>query len=308
MIFSLLIASAVGVAVPWFLALGVNYIVYAKNYQGLVIMVGLSAIAYFASYLSESKRNYHVQVAGQNVIRDIRRETFVKLQELSPSYFSTRETGRIMSYITNDVDALSDFVTFQVPQVLAGFVIIVSMIGFMFYVNVQLALISMTVIPMLVALTLVFQSRIQESFVETRKKIAVVTSKLQEGISGVRVTQSLVKEKQVSEDFDEANAENLEVNLRANRLTSIFNSLVQVIEAFGLAVVLWYGANEILKGQIVIGTLLAFLIYINNFFSPIIQTYLSVQFVPVRGNWPGSGNANLVHGNRSKTTGNRGQN
>src|SRR5438105_2769093 len=81
----------------------------------------------------------------------------------------------------------------------------------------------------------------------------------------------MVKEKQVSQNFDEANAENLEVNLRANRLTSIFNSLVQVIEAFGLAVVLWYGANEILKGQIAIGTLLAFMIYINSFFSPIIQ-------------------------------------
>ena len=267
---SLVIASAVGVAIPALLAFGVNYAL-VKEFQGLVIMVGLSGVAYFASYLSESKRNYHVQVLGQNVIRDLRRETFVKLQELSPSYFSSRETGRIMSYITNDVDAVSDFVTFQVPQVLAGFVIIFSIIIVMFYVNVQLSLLSLTVIPMLVILTLVFQKRIQQSFVETRKKIAVVTSKLQEGISGVRVTQSLVKEKQVSQNFDAANAENLEVNLRANRLTSIFNSLVQVIEAFGLAVVLWYGASEILKGQLSVGFLLAFLIYINSFFSPIIQ-------------------------------------
>jgi ABC-type multidrug transport system fused ATPase/permease subunit len=267
---SLLIASAVGVAIPALLAIGVNNAI-AKDFQGLVLMVGLSGIAYFASYLSESKRNYHVQVMGQNVIRDLRRETFVKLQDLSPSYFSTRETGRIMSYITNDVDAVSDFVTFQVPQVLAGFVIIFSIIIVMFYVNVQLSLLSLTVIPMLVVLTLVFQKRIQQSFVETRKKIAVVTSKLQEGISGVRVTQSLVKEKQVSQNFDAANAENLEVNLRANRLTSIFNSLVQVIEAFGLAVVLWYGASEILAGQLSVGYLLAFLIYINSFFSPIIQ-------------------------------------
>ncbi len=267
---SLLIASAVGVTVPALLGKGADFVL-AKNFQGLELMVGLSGIGYFANYLAESKRNYHVQVVGQNVIRDIRRETFVKLQELSPSYFSTRETGRIMSYITNDVDAVSDFVTFQVPAVLAGFVIIISMIAVMFYFNVELTLVSLTAVPLLVVLTLVFQNRIQESFVETRKKIAVVTSKLQEGISGVRVTQSLVKEKEVSQNFDEANAENLQVNLHANRLTSIYNALVQVIEAFGLAVVLWFGATEILRGVISVGILLAFMIYINSFFSPIIQ-------------------------------------
>jgi ABC-type multidrug transport system fused ATPase/permease subunit len=176
-----------------------------------------------------------------------------------------------MSYITNDVDALADFVTFQLPQVLAGLATVILVFPVMFFFNSGLTLVSLIVIPPLVILTLAFQGKIQESFVETRKKIAVVTAKLQEGISGVRVTQSFVEEDRASENFDSANVENLRANLRANRLTSLFNALVQLIEACGIAFVIWYGSREIISGVLSVGVLVAFLFYLNSFFNPIIQ-------------------------------------
>jgi ABC-type multidrug transport system fused ATPase/permease subunit len=212
-----------------------------------------------------------MQILGQNVIYDIRSDAFQKLQKLSPSYYSKRETGRIMSYVTNDVDALSDFVTFQLPQVLSGVVLIASIVVIMFFFNIDLTLVSLIVIPFLVVLTYAMQGRIQNNFVETRRKIAAVTSKLQEGISGVRVTQSLAKEERVNEKFDYVNSENLTANLRANKLTSLFNSIIQIIEAVGMALVLWYGASEILSHQLSVGVLVTFLIYVNSFFTPIIQ-------------------------------------
>ena len=267
---SLVVAALVGVVGPALLGFSVNDVL-AHNYTGFVLMIGIYALVYTGNYFFDNRRTYQMQFAGQNVIRDIRKEAFEKLQKLSPSYYAKRETGRIMSYLTNDVDALSDFVTFQVPQVLAGFVVIFSMISVMFYFNVRLTLVSLVVVPLLVGLTLAFQSRIQESFVETRKKIAIVTSRLQEGITGVRVTQSLVKEDEVSREFDEVNSENLQVNLRANKLTSLFNALVQVIEALGIAIVLWFGANEVLSGAISVGVLVIFILYMNSFFAPIIQ-------------------------------------
>ncbi|MCL5068408.1 MAG: ABC transporter ATP-binding protein/permease, partial [Thaumarchaeota archaeon] len=267
---SLVVAAIVGVVGPALLGFSVNDIL-SHNYTGFVLMIAIYALVYSGNYFFDNRRTYHMQFAGQNVIRDIRKEAFEKLQELSPSYYAKRETGRIMSYLTNDVDALSDFVTFQVPQVLAGFVVIFSMISVMFYFNVRLTLVSLVVVPLLVGLTLAFQSRIQESFVETRKKIAIVTSRLQEGITGVRVTQSLVKEDEVSREFDEVNSENLQVNLRANKLTSLFNALVQVIESLGIAIVLWFGANEVLSGAISVGVLVIFILYMNSFFAPIIQ-------------------------------------
>ena len=118
---------------------------------------------------------------------------------------------------------------------------------------------------------MVFQGRISRNFVESRKKIAVLTAKLQEGISGVRVTQAFVSEERVSGNFDAVNNENMLANLRANRYTSAFNSIVQVIESGGLALVLWYGAVEVLTGHLLVGTLVTFMLYVNAFFNPIIQ-------------------------------------
>ncbi len=267
---SLIFTAAVGDVGPYLLGISVNDM-YARNLLAVISSLAIYFALYTVNYATDNRRTYHMQLLGQNVIRDIRRDGFAKLQELSPSYYSKRETGRIMSYITNDVDALSDFVTFQIPQVLAGIAVIVSVIPIMLFLNPSLTLVSLSVVPALVILTLAFQGRIQTSFVETRRKIALVTSKLQEGISGVRVTQSLVNEERVNEDFDSANAENLQANLRANKLTSLFNSLVQVIEACGIALVIWYGTTRIMSGDLSVGLLVSFLFYMNAFFNPIIQ-------------------------------------
>lgn len=269
---SLFFTAGVGIVGPVLLGLAVDDMLPpTSNYGGVATMTGVYALLYLANYVADNRRSYSMQVVGQNSLRDIRRDAFEHLQRLSPSYFTSREVGRIMSYITNDVDAVEDFVTFQLPQVLAGFFTIVSIVVIMFYFNVGLSLVSLVVVPVLVAVTLLFQGAIQRNFVETRRKIAVVTAKLQEGISGVRVTQAFVSEDRVSGNFDAVNTANMQANLKATKYTSAFNSLVQVIEAGGLALVLWYGAGEILAGHLLVGTLVTFMLYVNAFFNPIIQ-------------------------------------
>ncbi|MDG6956574.1 MAG: ABC transporter ATP-binding protein [Nitrososphaerota archaeon] len=266
----LLFIAGAGIVGPILLGFAVDDML-AANYGAVAILTGSYALLYAANYVADNRRTYTMQVVGQNSLRDIRRDAFDHLQRLSPSYFSSKETGRIMSYIMNDVDAVEDFVTFQLPQVLSGFLTIASIVVIMLFFNVDLSLVSFVVIPALVVTTFVFQGRISRNFVETRKKIAAVTAKLQEGISGVRVTQAFVSEERVSENFDAVNNENMQANLRANRYTSAFNSIVQVIEAVGLALVIWYGATEILAGHLLVGTLVTFMLYVNAFFNPIIQ-------------------------------------
>ena len=266
----LLFTSAAGIVGPVLLGFAIDAIV-AGNFGGVATFTGSYAILYLANYAADNRRTYAMQLVGQNSLRDIRRDAFDHLQRLSQSYFSTRETGRIMSYIMNDVDAVEDFVTFQLPQVLSGFLTIISIVVIMLFFNLELSLVSFVVIPILVTVTLIFQGKISRNFVETRKKIAMVTAKLQEGISGVRVTQALVSEGRVSEKFDAVNSENMLANLRANKYTSAFNSMVQVIEALGLALVIWFGGTEVLAGHMLVGTLVTFMLYVNAFFNPIIQ-------------------------------------
>ena len=267
---ALFFTAAVGIVGPLLLGFAVNDML-SGNYGGVATLTGSYALLYLANYAADNRRTFNMQLVGQNSLRDIRRDAFEHLQRLSPSYFTSRETGRIMSYIMNDVDAVEDFVTFQLPQVLSGFFTIVSIVIIMLFFNIILSLVALAVVPILVVTTLLFQGVIQRNFVETRKKIAVVTAKLQEGISGVRVTQAFVSEDRVSENFDAVNTENMQANLKANRYTSAFNALVQVIEAGGIALVLWYGATEVLTGQLLVGTLVTFMLYVNAFFGPIIQ-------------------------------------
>ena len=263
----LLFTAAAGIVGPVLLGFAVDDML-TGNFGGVATFAGSYAVLYAANYVADNRRTLTMQVVGQNSLRDIRRDAFDHLQRISPSYFSSKETGRIMSYIMNDVDAVEDFVTFQLPQVLSGFLTIISIVAIMLVFNVDLSLVSFTVIPALAAVTFVFQGRISRNFVETRKKIAAVTAKLQEGISGVRVTQAFVSEDRVSENFDAVNNENMLANLKANKYTSAFNSLVQVIEAAGLALVIWYGATEILAGHLLVGTLVTFMLYVNAFFNP----------------------------------------
>ena len=267
---ALVFGAAVGIVGPVLLGFAVNDML-AKDYGGVAVLTGSYAAIYLANYVADNRRIFNMQLVGQNSLRDIRRDAFGHLQQLSPSYFTSRETGRIMSYITNDVDAVEDFVTFQLPQVLSGFFTIASIIVIMAFLNASLSLVALAVVPVLALATLFFQGAIQRNFVETRKKIAVVTAKLQEGISGVRVTQAFVSEDRVSESFDAVNTENMQANLRANRYTSAFNSIIQVIEAGGIALVLWYGASEILAGHLLVGTLVTFMLYVNALFNPIIM-------------------------------------
>ncbi len=266
----LLSISAVSIAGPVLLGFAVDDML-AANYQGVTLLIGSYALLYLANYVADNRRTYAMQVVGQNSLRDIRRDAFEHLQALSPSYFSSKETGRIMSYIMNDVDAVEDFVTFQLPQVLSGVLTIVSIVIIMLIFSVDLSLVAFAVIPALVVTTYLFQGTISRNFVETRKKIAAVTAKLQEGISGVRVTQAFVSEERVSDNFDAVNNENMLANLKATKYTSAFNSVVQVIESVGLALVLWFGATEVLSGRLLVGTIVTFMLYVNAFFNPIIQ-------------------------------------
>ena len=160
-IVSLLFTAAVGVIYPALLATAINNIYPKLNLTEIEIAIAGYFALYAVNYYANNRRTFLMQKVGQSTIYDVRSDTFDKLQNLSPSYYSKRETGRIMSYITNDVDALSDFVTFQLPQVLAGLATIVLVFPVMYFFNPRLTLVSLVVIAPLVIMTLIFHGRIQ---------------------------------------------------------------------------------------------------------------------------------------------------
>jgi ATP-binding cassette subfamily B protein len=269
-IVSIGVGTAVAMVGPLLIGFAINALI-AKQFSHAVDFGLLYAALYGVNYFADNRRTFLMPVVSQSVIRNMRDRGFESLQRVPISYFSKRETGRIMSYIMNDAEALSDFLTFQLPQVLSGIAAIAGSIVIMLYYDVPLTLVSLTVIPMLGGFALIMQKRIRENFMETRRKIAVVTARLQETISGVRVIQAFAREDAWANRFDQANQDNMRVNLRATKLTSLFNSTVQIVEAFGIAIVLYVGAGQVLSGALSVGLLASFIFWVQQFFNPVLQ-------------------------------------
>ncbi|MEM3794589.1 MAG: ABC transporter ATP-binding protein, partial [Thermoprotei archaeon] len=206
--------------------------------------------------------------------KDLRDMCFDSIQKVEASFYTKKPSGRIISNVTNDAEALSDFLTFQLPQVLAGLTAIVGSIGVMVYLDPSLTLVSLTIIPVLAVFSALMQRRVRERFFETRRKIAAVTANFQEVVGGVKVVKSFAREEEEARRFDKVNSENLEVNLKASKLSAFYNSMVQIIEAIGIAIVLFFGAKQVLASTITVGILVSFVLYVQNFFNPVLQLSL----------------------------------
>ena len=245
------------------------------------LFLGVAVVQFLASYLNMRL----MALAGQNVLRTLRVELFNHIQRLSMSFFDKNETGRIMSRVQNDVRQLQEVLSIFVNsfgQVLS----LIGIIGAMLYMNAQLALITLSVIPILFIALNIWQRFARKSFMRVRTAIAEVNSGLQENISGVRVVQSLNREETNIRRFQRSNVANLEANLQASRLSAALLPTVELLTSLGLALVVFFGGKMVFQGTIEPGILVAFALFIQRFFEPVrtlTQEYGSLQRAMVSG-------------------------
>ena len=269
-ILTVAVTSAAGMIGPLLIGDATNSII-SGNFKLVLYLAASYSLLYAAQYFAENRRVFHITMLSQKVIKELRDHTFRTLQWVPLGFFSRNKTGRIISRVTNDAEALSDFLTFQLPQVMAGIMAVIASIAIMIYLDPFLTLVSVSIIPVLLAVTLSLQKRMRKNFLETRKRIAAVTSNLSESISGMKVIQSFTREETARKRFDILNSRNMTANLRASRFSSLFGSAVQIIEAGGIALVLYVGSSQAFSGTISVGLLVAFVAYVQGFFNPVVQ-------------------------------------
>ncbi|MBS7624456.1 ABC transporter ATP-binding protein [Candidatus Bathyarchaeota archaeon] len=250
-----------------------KYILRA-DFAGLqsVILIFLGFL--ILSWIANTVRTYLVGKIGESMLFKIRSDLFNHLQTLSISFFDRSNVGDIVSRVTNDTDSIGEAFTEGVIHVISDVMSLTLVIGMMFTINVQLTLASMTVIPLLLLTTIIFQSKFREAFRRTREKISQVTSKLEESLSGIREIKAFTKERDFVSDFQRINLENLRANVEAAKIMGAFFPTVQVIQAVGSGVVMIYGSILALNGTLgpiedAVGTLVTFLLYVQTFFRPI---------------------------------------
>ncbi len=245
-----------------------NYIV-AGNLSGLniivLIFIGvalLNGLSYYAQIRAEAR-------LGQSILLNLRSQLFNHLQRLSLRFIEGNEVGRVMSRVQDDVGEVGDFLDSGVFWVAGEFVSLIAIIIALFAMNLTLALLTLTVVPLLFLFIVLWQTTARRSFIKVRQALAPVNAALQENISGVRVIQSLSREDLNSQHFEKVNYNHFDANIQAARFSAVMMPGVELLLALSTVIIVFYGGTGVLSGTLLVGTLLAFILYMQNFFDPI---------------------------------------
>jgi len=265
---AMLVYTATVVAMPWLVKQAVDGYIGEGDLGSLnrigALFIAIAAIQFGANYVQLRSMAY----VGVKVLLTLRMRLFRHIHRLSMSFFDRSEVGMTMSRVQNDVQQIQDFLSIVVLT-LADLLSIAGIVTAMMLMDVQLAFITLLVIPLLFAVLGVWQQYARRSFMRVRRSIAVVNSGLQENISGVRVVQSMNREDANIRRFGDANRENLGANIEASRYTAALMPSVEVLSALGLALVVFFGGRMVVDGSLDAGVLVAFALYIQRFFDPV---------------------------------------
>lgn len=274
------IRSLATIAVPYLVAIATDRFIQTSNLSGLntivIIFVGVIVLAWGGRYLEHLYLGY----TGQGVLFRMRTEMFDHLQTLSLSFFDRNKVGKIMSRVQNDVQQIQELVASEMLNIVTNALTLVGIACIMIIMNTRLALLTLTVVPALALVTFIWQRYARSAFIRVRRAIATVNAQLQEGISGVRVTQSLTREEVNSRQFDNVNREHLSANVDAVKLQAGMWPMVEILTAISTGLVIVFGGSQVLAGEIGVGVLLAFVLYIRRFFDPILE--LTMMYVEIQ--------------------------
>jgi ABC-type multidrug transport system fused ATPase/permease subunit len=268
---SLLAATLAGLAPPYLAKLALDNGIASQDFSTLVWIVVAFGLAGIASLITSGAQTYFTGWTGERILADLRNLLFRHLQRLSLGYYERNRAGVIISRLTNDVDALDQLVTDGVTTLVQSSLILIGSSVILFFLDWRLALATLAVFPLMAAGTALFRLYSSRAYRAVRERLGLVTATLAEDIAGMRVVQAYTREQANERRFQEVN----EHYRAANRQTVVTNGLyfpyVDFLSTASTAVVLGYGGYLYFGGSITEGTLLAFLLYLSNFFDPVQQ-------------------------------------
>jgi ABC-type multidrug transport system fused ATPase/permease subunit len=258
-------------AAPFLIGRAIDQFIAAGDRAGLARTVPLLLGTYVVGLVTMGGQFYLIGWVGQNVLARIREEIFAKIENLSLSYFDRHDAGDLMSRLTNDVDVLNQLLSNGLVQMLSGIFQMIGIVVAMIALNWKLALVSFSIIPLMVLVINLLARRARVAFRETRETIGDVNVELEEKISGVRVAQAFSREEMDRQRFAELNAANRDANVSAVGVTSAFAPAMDVLSTTATAIVAGYGGYLAITGLITVGVVVSFLRYVQQFFRPVQQ-------------------------------------
>lgn len=264
-----LVVSASEAVRPFFTKIAVDVDIANRDPEGLLITISMffgvlvlrGVIQYFSAYLT--------QWIGQRTIFDLRMQVFEHLQQLSLRFYDRNPIGRLITRVTNDIEVLNEMFSSGIVMVFTDIFTIIGILYFMFSMNWQLALISLSVLPLLFYGTFLFRRKAREAYRDVRLQIARINAYMQEHITGMSVDQIFNREQRSYDKFLRINAAHRDANVRSIYYYALFYPGVELIGALSVGLILWYAGLRALEGVVTIGTVMAFLQFNEMFWRPI---------------------------------------
>jgi ABC-type multidrug transport system fused ATPase/permease subunit len=278
-VLSLLVGVGASLAGPALARQAMDRGIYSHNHLvhdrwTLAFWVGAFVLSVLVGWAAMTVQTYATSWVGRKVLSDLRIDLFAHIQRLELGYFERERAGRIISRLTNDVDALEDLVTDGVTSTLRNTLILIGTAVALVLLDWRLALATLVVFPPMAAATIVFRVRSSRANRVMRERLADVTATLAEDLAGVRVIEEFDRDAHNSVAFDATSKVYRLANGRTVWLNAWYFPFVELLSVVGTAIVLIYGGYLTIDGAIGVGTLFAFVLYLQNFFDPVQQLSL----------------------------------
>jgi ABC-type multidrug transport system fused ATPase/permease subunit len=266
---AMLAATAAGLAPPYLAGQAIDAGIVPGDSEALTLIViaflGVAVLYAGASYA----QTYLVGWVGTRALQDLRERVFAHLQSMSIGFFTRRSPGVLVSRMTNDIEALNQLVTNGVVTLISSGLTLIGVVAIMLVLDLKLALVTFLTFPLVAIASVIFRVASHGAYRATRERIAAVTAYLQETLSGVRVVRSFGQEPRHTAAMTELNEANREANMKTVYLNASYFPAVELLAAAGTAAIILYGGGQAIDKAIQIGTIVAFIGYLQVFFQPI---------------------------------------
>lgn len=254
---------------PWLTQKALDEHVAIGDLDGLIYLTGLMVVVLVIQSVFQFLHAYQSNLLGQLVIRDMRVMLLGRMIRFPVPYFDRTSVGIPVTRTISDMETVADIFSDGLIVIIGDLLQLAVIIGYMFYVDWQLTLISLSTIPLLAVATNIFKNGVKKSFTQVRTQVAALNTFVNEHLSGIRVVQMNNREPKEMERFKDINALHRDANIKSVWYYSVFFPVVEILSAISIGLLVWWGASKVISEQLSFGMLVAFIMYINMLFRPI---------------------------------------
>ncbi len=265
----MLVESALTLTTPFLIKVAIDGPIAQGDTAGLTrVALGIAG-AFVGIYLAAVGRRYLLSWVGQRLLAELREDLFRHLQELPLGYHDTHIVGVTISRVINDVGVINELLSQGLITLLGDMLVLVGIIVVMLSMSPELALLTFSVLPLMLLTVILFTRRAKIAFRDTRARVADIVGDLAEDLAGMRVIQAFAQEEMSRERFEAVNRANRDAHVGAMTLSFVFLPTVEFLGVLATAIVLWFGGNLVAQDTLTLGVMVAFLAYVTRFFQPI---------------------------------------